>query len=61
MTKFQSLCISPIKDWTTVEVWEYLRNNPAPWGSSHEELMKYIQKVLLCQMELLEMEKQIVT
>ncbi len=36
--------LSPIKDWTTIEVWEYLRSNPAPWGDNHQELIKLYSK-----------------
>lgn len=35
--------LSPIKDWTTLEVWKYLNAHPAPWGS-HEEMMKLYSK-----------------
>ena len=35
--------LSPIKDWTTLEVWRYLNTNPAPWGS-HEDMMKLYSK-----------------
>jgi len=31
--------LSPIKDWTTSEVWKYLIQNKAPWGS-HKDMMK---------------------
>ncbi|NEW61713.1 DNA phosphorothioation system sulfurtransferase DndC [Sulfurovum sp. bin170] len=31
--------LSPIKDWTTSEVWQYLTQNQAPWGS-HEDMMR---------------------
>jgi DNA sulfur modification protein DndC len=35
--------LSPIKDWTTLEVWKYLNAHPAPWGS-HEDMMKLYSK-----------------
>jgi DNA sulfur modification protein DndC len=35
--------LSPIKDWTTSEVWQYLTQNKAPWGS-HEDMMKLYSK-----------------
>ena len=35
--------LSPIKDWTTLEVWKYLNANPAPWGS-HKDMMKLYSK-----------------
>jgi DNA sulfur modification protein DndC len=35
--------LSPIKDWTTLEVWRYLSSNPAPWGN-HEDMMKLYSK-----------------
>lgn len=35
--------LSPIKDWTTLEVWKYLNANPAPWGS-HENMIKLYSK-----------------
>ena len=31
---------TPIADWTTDDVWEYLfRNNPAPWKRGHDQLL----------------------
>lgn len=30
---------APIKDVTTEEVWQYLLQNPAPWGGSHRNLI----------------------
>jgi DNA sulfur modification protein DndC len=35
--------LSPIKDWTTLDVWKYLNNNPAPWGT-HDDMMKLYSK-----------------
>ncbi len=35
--------LSPIKDWTTLEVWQYLNSKSAPWGS-HESMMKLYSK-----------------
>ena len=35
--------LSPIKDWTTLEVWKYLNSNLAPWGS-HSDMMKLYSK-----------------
>ncbi|MDQ6975671.1 MAG: DNA phosphorothioation system sulfurtransferase DndC [Mariprofundaceae bacterium] len=36
-----ALIFSPIAKWTTDEVWEYLfSNNPPPWGSSHDFMLK---------------------
>lgn len=29
---------APIRHFSTDDVWEYLLNNPAPWGSDHREL-----------------------
>lgn len=29
---------SPIEDWSTEDVWEFLRGGEAPWGDSHQEL-----------------------
>ncbi|BBD08438.1 DNA phosphorothioation system sulfurtransferase DndC [Desulfovibrio ferrophilus] len=29
---------SPIEDWTTEEVWEFLDKHDAPWGGDHSEL-----------------------
>jgi len=34
---------SPIKDWSNEEVWTFLSQNPAPWGS-HEDMMKLYKK-----------------
>ncbi len=34
---------SPIKDWTTSEVWSYLVDNPAPWGD-HKDMMTLYDK-----------------
>jgi len=35
--------LSPIKDWSNEDVWTFLSNNPAPWGS-HDNLMKLYDK-----------------
>jgi len=35
-----ALVLSPIADWDSDEVWEYLfTNNPAPWGGSHDFML----------------------
>jgi len=35
-----ALVLSPIADWTSDQVWEYLfTNNPPPWGGSHDAMM----------------------
>lgn len=35
-----ALVLSPIADWSTDQVWEYLfHHNPPPWGGSHDEMM----------------------
>lgn len=35
-----ALVLSPIADWTSDEVWEYLfTNNPPPWGGSHDFML----------------------
>lgn len=34
---------SPISDWTNAEVWTYLSQNPAPWGT-HQDMMKLYDK-----------------
>lgn len=33
-----ALVATPIADWTTDDVWEYLTANPCPWGGSHDFL-----------------------
>jgi DNA sulfur modification protein DndC len=34
-----ALVASPIADWTTDQIWEFLRiKNPPPWGGSHDDL-----------------------
>ena len=35
--------LSPIKDWTTSEVWKFLNSYPAPWGN-HKDMMKLYSK-----------------
>lgn len=30
---------TPIEDWYTEEVWEYLLSTPSPWGSDNEDLL----------------------
>lgn len=30
---------TPIEDWHTEEVWEYLLSSPSPWGNDNEELL----------------------
>jgi len=36
-----TLVLSPISEWTTDQVWEYLcENNPPPWGGSHDFMLK---------------------
>lgn len=42
-----ALVFSPIEDWTTEDVWAFLRNWTPPWGSDHkrlEELYRNAQK-----------------
>lgn len=34
---------SPIKDWSNSDVWTYLSQNPAPWGT-HTDMMKLYDK-----------------
>jgi len=34
---------SPIKEWSNEEVWSFLANNKAPWGS-HKDMMKLYDK-----------------
>lgn len=35
-----ALILSPIVDWDTDSVWQYLfTNNPAPWGSKHDFML----------------------
>lgn len=35
-----ALVLSPIADWSSDEVWEYLfTNNPPPWGGSHDFML----------------------
>lgn len=35
-----ALVLSPIADWTSDDVWEYLfTNNPPPWGGSHDFML----------------------
>lgn len=33
-----ALVATPIADWTTDDVWEYLTANPCPWGGNHDFL-----------------------
>lgn len=35
-----ALVLSPISDWTSDQVWEYLFTNDPPWGGSHEFMLK---------------------
>jgi DNA sulfur modification protein DndC len=42
-----ALVFSPIEDWSTEDVWEFLRTTPPPWGGDHlrlEELYRNAQK-----------------
>jgi DNA sulfur modification protein DndC len=39
-----ALVSSPIADWTTDEVWTYLQNRSAPWGTDHNELVSLYSK-----------------
>ena len=42
-----ALVFSPIEDWSTEEVWNFLRSTPPPWGGDHkrlEELYRNAQK-----------------
>lgn len=34
-----ALVSSPISDWTTDQVWDYLQKTPPPWGKSHDAMM----------------------
>ncbi len=34
-----ALVATPIADWTTDDVWEYLVSNPCPWGGNHNFLV----------------------
>jgi len=34
-----ALVATPIADWTTEDVWEYLTNSPCPWGENHSFLV----------------------
>lgn len=34
-----ALVATPIADWTTDDVWEYLVGNPCPWGGNHNFLV----------------------
>lgn len=34
-----ALVATPIADWTTDDVWEYLVSNPCPWGGNHSYLV----------------------
>lgn len=33
-----ALVATPIADWTTDDVWEYLTTSPCPWGANHDYL-----------------------
>lgn len=33
-----ALVFSPIEDWSTEDVWAFLRSTPPPWGGSHEKI-----------------------
>lgn len=42
-----ALVFSPIEDWSTEDVWDFLRNHKSPWGGDHsklEELYRSAQK-----------------
>lgn len=34
-----ALVATPIAEWTTEDVWEYLSNSPCPWGGNHSFLI----------------------
>jgi DNA sulfur modification protein DndC len=35
-----ALVMTPIADWTTDQVWEYLfAHNPPPWGGTHDFML----------------------
>jgi len=34
-----ALVSSPISDWTTEQVWDYLQKTPPPWGESHDFML----------------------
>ncbi|GAB6140386.1 hypothetical protein JCM14076_11150 [Methylosoma difficile] len=41
-----ALVMSPIADWSSDEVWEYLfTNNPPPWGGSHDFMLNLYRQV----------------
>ncbi|UZP67640.1 DNA phosphorothioation system sulfurtransferase DndC [Desulfovibrio mangrovi] len=33
-----ALVFSPIEEWSTEDVWDFLRNCPPPWGGDHSQL-----------------------
>lgn len=39
-----ALVATPIADWTTDQVWEYLQTRPSPWGSDHSDLVSLYSK-----------------
>ncbi|MBF0566741.1 MAG: DNA phosphorothioation system sulfurtransferase DndC [Nitrospirae bacterium] len=40
-----ALIATPIADWSSDEVWEYLfNNNPPPWGGSHDTMLDLYKK-----------------
>ena len=39
-----ALVATPIVDWTTDEVWDYLYSYPPPWGGSHDFMLSLYRK-----------------
>ncbi len=39
-----ALVSTPIAEWTTDQVWEYLQTKPSPWGSDHKDLISLYSK-----------------
>ncbi len=39
-----ALVSTPLADWTTDQIWEYLQTLDSPWGSDHDELVSLYSK-----------------
>lgn len=39
-----ALVATPIVDWSTDDVWDYLYSNPPPWGGDHEFMLSLYRK-----------------
>jgi len=39
-----ALVATPIAEWTTDQIWEYLQTQKSPWGSDHNELVSLYSK-----------------